>query len=197
MAKISLPPLPTILRKNTAQVTGKGIWHITDSFISLLLTLRFCTNSCKILLGHISVDFYQSQTRWLANGILNLTQLPVKLEEAVSSVLKDITPEMKNSFCNILEELFSLTLEMPGRLNYTQLARMGTHTEKTYREAFSREVDWAGIDGDTIFREFSRDDSLSIVIDPSFLQKSGRCTPGAGLYWSGVAGAVRHGLEII
>lgn len=103
---------------------------------------------------------------------------------------------MKNSFCNLLEELFSLTLEMPGRLNYTQLARMGTHTEKTYREAFSREVNWAGIDEDTIFREFSRDDSLSIVIDPSFLQKSGRCTPGADLYWSGVAGAVRHGLEI-
>ena len=49
---------------------------------------------------------------------------------------------------------------------------------------------------DAIFRVFSKEDSLSIVIDPSFLQKSGRCTPGAGLYWSGVAGAVRHGLEI-
>lgn len=127
---------------------------------------------------------------------MNLTQLPAKLEEAVSSVLKDITPEMKKSFCNILKELFSLTLEMPGRLNYTQLERMGTHTEKTYREAFSRTVDWAQIDVDTIFRVFSKEDSLSIVIDPSFLQKSGRCTPGAGLYWSGVAGAVRHGLEI-
>lgn len=127
---------------------------------------------------------------------MNLTQLPVKFEEAVSSVLKDITPGMKNSFCNILKELFSLTLEMPGRLNYTRLERMGSHTEKTYREAFSKEVDWAKIEVETIFRVFSADDSLSIVIDPSFLQKSGRCTPGAGLYWSGVAGAVRHGLEI-
>lgn len=127
---------------------------------------------------------------------MNLTQLPVKLEEAVSSVLKDITPEMKNSFCNILKELFSLTLEMPGRLNYTQLERMGTHTEKTYREAFSKEVNWAKIDEEAIFKVFSRNDSLSIVIDPSFLQKSGRCTPGGGFYWSGVAGAVKHGLEI-
>lgn len=127
---------------------------------------------------------------------MNLTQLPVKLEEAVSSVLTDITPEMKNSFCNILEELFSLTLEMPGRLNYTQLGRMGAHTEKTYREAFSKPVDWAKIDEDAIFRVFSRNDSLSVVIDPSFLQKAGKCTPGSGLYWSGVAGAIRHGLEI-
>lgn len=108
---------------------------------------------------------------------MNLTQLPVKLEEAVSSVLTDITPEMKNSFCNILEELFSLTLEMPGRLNYTQLERMGTHTEKTYREAFSKPVDWAKIDEEAIFRVFSRDDSLSIVIDPSFLQKSANALP--------------------
>lgn len=35
-----------------------------------------------------------------------------------------------------------------------------------------------------------------IVIDQSFLQKSGRCTLGEGLYWSGVAGTVRQGLEI-
>lgn len=127
---------------------------------------------------------------------MNLIQLPVKFEEAVSSVLKDITPEMKNSFSNILKELFSLTLEMPGRLNYTQLERMGSHTGKTYREAFSKEVDRAGIEEDIIFRVLSGDGSLSIVIDPSFLQKSGRHTPGAGLYWSGVAGAVRHGLEL-
>lgn len=126
---------------------------------------------------------------------MNLTQLPVKLEEAVSSVLNDVTPELKNSFCNILEELFSLTLEMPGRLNYTQLERMGTHTEKTYREAFSKEVDWASIDEDAIFRVFSRNDDLSIVIDPSFLQKSGRC-PRCGTLLVLCTGAVRHGLEI-
>lgn len=101
---------------------------------------------------------------------MNLTQLPVKLEEAVSSIHKDITPEMKNSFCNILKELFILTLEIPGRLNYILLERMGTHTEKTYREAFSKEVDCARIDEDTIFRTFSRDDSQSIVINPSFFK---------------------------
>ena len=69
--------------------------------------------------------------------------------------------------------MFGLTLEMPGRLNYTQLERMGSHTEKTYREAFSKDVDWAKIDEEAIFRVFSRTDSLSIVIDPSFLQKAG------------------------
>ena len=32
---------------------------------------------------------------------------------------------------------------------------MGSHTEKTYREAFSKEVDWAKIDEEAIFRIFS------------------------------------------
>lgn len=32
---------------------------------------------------------------------------------------------------------------------------MGIHTEKTYREAFSKEVDWAKIDEEAIFRIFS------------------------------------------
>lgn len=127
---------------------------------------------------------------------MNLTQLPAKTEEAVSSVLKDITPEMKNSFRNILIELFSLSLEMPGKLNYTQLERMGMHTEKTYRTAFNRDVDWEGFNEDSIFQVFSPSDRMSIVIDPSFIQKSGKCTPCTGLYWSGVAGAVKHGLEI-
>ena len=127
---------------------------------------------------------------------MNLTQLPAKLEETVSSVLTDITPEMKNSFSNLLKDLFCLTMEMPGKLNYTQLERMGDHTEKTWRTAFSRDVDWASINEDAIFKVFSPTDHMSVVIDPSFIQKTGRCTPCAGLYWSGVAGAMKHGMEM-
>lgn len=127
---------------------------------------------------------------------MNLTQLPAKVEEVVSSLLTDTTPEMKNSFRNLLIELFSLTLEMPEKLNYTQLGRLGRHDEKTYRTAFGKQVDWSSIDEDAIFKVFKRNDHMSIVIDPSFLQKSGKCTPCTGLYWSGVSGSMRHGLEI-
>lgn len=38
------------------------------------------------------------------------TWLHAKLDEALSWVLLDIMPEMKTSFCNILKELFSLTM---------------------------------------------------------------------------------------
>lgn len=69
---------------------------------------------------------------------MNLTQLPAKLEEGVSSVLVDIAPEMKNSFSNILKDSFCLTMEMLGKLNYTQLERMGNQTEKTWLQYFPR-----------------------------------------------------------
>lgn len=127
---------------------------------------------------------------------MKLTQLPAKLEEAVSSILNDKTPGMKNSFRNLLEELIALTVEMPRKLNYTQMGRLGAHTEKTYRTAFSRGVDWSAVDEEAVFKVFDRNDHMSIVIDPTFIQKSGKFTPCAGLYWSGVSKAMKHGLEI-
>ena len=108
---------------------------------------------------------------------MNLTQLHAKLEESVSSVLTDITPRMKNSLSNILKDLFCLTMEMPGKLNYTLLERMGDHTEKTWRTAFFKNVDWTFINRDAKFKVFSPSDHISIVIGPTFIQKSGRCTP--------------------
>lgn len=37
----------------------------------------------------------------------------------------------------------------------------------------------------------------AIAIDPSYIKKSGKCTPYMGLFWSGCAGAVKRGLEIL
>ena len=37
----------------------------------------------------------------------------------------------------------------------------------------------------------------AIVIDPSFIKKAGKHTPYVGAFWSGCAGAVKHGLEIL
>ena len=37
----------------------------------------------------------------------------------------------------------------------------------------------------------------AIVIDPSFIKKAGKHTPHVGTFWSGCAGAVKHGLEIL
>ena len=38
---------------------------------------------------------------------------------------------------------------------------------------------------------------LAIAIDPCFISKSGKNTPHIGKFWSGCAGSIKHGLEIM
>jgi DDE superfamily endonuclease len=35
----------------------------------------------------------------------------------------------------------------------------------------------------------------AVAFDPSYISKSGKCTPGVGRYWSGQAGRVKYGLD--
>ena len=37
----------------------------------------------------------------------------------------------------------------------------------------------------------------ALAIDPSYISKSGRHTPGLGYFWSGVAEKAKWGLEIL
>ena len=41
------------------------------------------------------------------------------------------------------------------------------------------------------------DGLLAIAIDPSYISKSGKKTPHIGSFWSGCAGSMKHGLEIM
>lgn len=41
------------------------------------------------------------------------------------------------------------------------------------------------------------DGLLAIAIDPSYISKSGKKTPHIGIFWSGYASSMKHGLEII
>ena len=38
---------------------------------------------------------------------------------------------------------------------------------------------------------------IAIGIDPCFIPKAGKKTPGVDWFWSGCAGAIKHGLEIL
>ena len=38
---------------------------------------------------------------------------------------------------------------------------------------------------------------IAIAIDPCFIPKAGKKTPGVDWFWSGCAGATKHSLEIL
>ena len=101
----------------------------------------------------------------------------------------------------ILIEVLILYMIIPRKINFTQMERYGTHDEQTYRNNFgyrkSKTVDWLKLNAALAERFFDKAGRTVIAIDPSFIPKSGKKTPHVGMFWSGCAQAVRHGLEIM
>jgi len=95
---------------------------------------------------------------------------------------------------DFLTETLILFISIRGRINFLQLARYGKYQEQRYRQQFEKPFD---------FLEFNKELTLSqgsgkfaIAFDPSYINKSGKKTPGVGWYWSGCANSAKWGLEI-
>ena len=93
-------------------------------------------------------------------------------------------------------------MAIPGKINFTQLARYGSHVEQTYRNAFglkkSKSINWLKLNVSLAKRFFGDNNGRwAIAIDPSYISKAGKKTPHIGRVWSGCAQSVKHGLEIM
>ncbi|MBE9519056.1 MAG: transposase [Bacteroidetes bacterium] len=93
-----------------------------------------------------------------------------------------------------LIETLILFMSIRGRINFLQLARYGKYKEQRYRQQFEKPFD---------FLAFNKELTLShgsgryvIAFDPSYVNKSGKHTPGVGYFWSGCANRAKWGLEI-
>ena len=93
-----------------------------------------------------------------------------------------------------LLEAFMLFLSIKGRINFLQLERYGKYTEQRYRQQFEKAFDFLSFNKQLVAEHGSG--HYIIAIDPSFINKAGRKTPGIGYFWSGCAGAVKRGLEL-
>jgi len=90
--------------------------------------------------------------------------------------------------------IFDLFLGIKGRLNFLQFERYGKYGEQTYRNQFEEKFPFLDFNKTIIASHASN--HLAIAFDPSYIPKSGKKTPGAGYFWSGVAGQAKWGLEI-
>ena len=98
---------------------------------------------------------------------------------------------------NIMEMLF-LLMVIPRKVNFTQMGRYGKRGEQCYRQTAERNVDWLEMNMWLSAYAFKKGKGRNaIAIDPSYIKKSGNCTPYIGSFWSGCAGAVKRGLEIL
>lgn len=112
-------------------------------------------------------------------------------------VLKRYTAKLNKSFKTVFIETLFLYMVIPRKINFTQLERYGVHCEQCFRQNFSKEFDWISYNLELSKRLFKTGDRTAIAIDPSYISKSGKHTPWIGYFWSGCAGQVKRGLEIM
>jgi len=84
-------------------------------------------------------------------------------------------------------------LSMKSKINFTQLGRYGDYGEQRYRIQFGESFDFLDLNT-RLSKDYLSDDRF-IAFDPSYVNKSGKSTPGASYFWSGCANASKWGLE--
>ena len=121
----------------------------------------------------------------------------LKEKSSYKGLVKNILVKMsginkrQNGF---LVEIFGLFLAIKGRLNFLRFGRYGERCEQGYRSRFSKDFDFLSFNGELVAAHGG--ERKIVAVDPSYVRKSGKSTPGTGYFWSGVAGAAKWGLEI-
>ena len=106
-------------------------------------------------------------------------------------------PGINKAFKNFLTNTLLMFALLPRKVNFTQLQNLGNYCEKTYRTGFSKSFEWLDFNLELSSRLYDSKDRIAFAIDQSYISKSGKHTEGNGIYWSGCAGTMKHGLEIL
>ncbi len=117
-----------------------------------------------------------------------------QLREMISRSLSEQT-NLSKSFQSFFIETMELMLTHTGRLNFTQMARCGSSCESRFRQNFKKPFDWLTFNKS--FVDSTKSHRIVIAIDPCYIPKSGKKTPGIDWFWSGCASAKKKGLEIL
>lgn len=126
------------------------------------------------------------------NIIKPLEQASTLVFEALRSVCA-----FSRSFVTFFSETMTLYLTSNSRINFMQMQREGKSCESRFRQNFRKAFDWLKFNIFFADALVQTGHLLAIAIDPSYISKSGKHTPGVGYFWSGCASAAKHGLEIL
>ncbi len=104
--------------------------------------------------------------------------------------------KLRINFVDVFIDIMFLFVSV-RKVNFAQMGKYGTYCEQTYRNSFTRDVNWVAYNTSLTMKVFSdASDLLAIAVDQSHITKSGKCTWGVGRFWSGSDQSVMPGLEI-
>ena len=97
-----------------------------------------------------------------------------------------------------LRLLLILWLALPGRHNFTNLARYGPTSDRTHRTWARKPVPWVQLNSALVLQAQDQQTLARggiLGVDAVFIPKYGRHTPDLASYWSGCQGRAVRGLE--
>ncbi|MBF0243594.1 MAG: transposase [Desulfamplus sp.] len=115
------------------------------------------------------------------------------MKSIIESIL-DKMPELTKVRKQFLIHIFALIVSLRGRMNFLNMERQGTYSEKSYRLHFEQSFDHFAFNKHLIATYCSG--NKIIAADCSYIPKSGKETPHIGKFWSGCASKALKGLEI-
>jgi hypothetical protein len=95
-----------------------------------------------------------------------------------------------------LTHLLGLMLMLPGHATFRNLSRYSSYHERTFARWYARDVDFVSLNKAAITAVVPSEHEQALVMDASFVPKSGKKTYGLDRFWNGSHSRTEKGLEI-
>lgn len=95
-----------------------------------------------------------------------------------------------------IAEVLSIMLSGRGKMNFRNMSRYSTYSEKTFSRKFKQLFNFAEFNQQALAEILKGKARIIAAFDPSFIQKSGNQTYGKAYFWNGSASRAEKGLEL-
>ena len=95
-----------------------------------------------------------------------------------------------------LAHLLGLLLMLPGHATFRTLSRYSAYHERTFARWYARDFDFVFLNKAAIIQVIPPEHEQALVIDASFVPKSGQKTYGLDRFWNGSHSRTEKGLEL-
>ncbi len=115
----------------------------------------------------------------------------MELAEKILKSFKISKPQKK-----FLMAVFTAILTAHGKINFRNLSRYSPLSQKTYSRQFAKPFEFVAFNRAVINESLGRESERIIVLDASFVSKSGKQTYGLDYFWNGCHRRSEKGLEV-
>ena len=113
----------------------------------------------------------------------------------LQSVLTSLDQTKKPQY-KFVTHLLGLMLMLPGHATFRNMSRYSPSHERTFSRWYGRGFDWVSLNQAAVTEVVPPEHDQALVMDASFVPKSGKHTYGLDRFWNGSHSRAEKGLEI-